>query len=47
MTETPERDPLADEPDVTPTGDDAQEGQETDIPEDGEPEEEHAVEVPF
>jgi len=43
----PERDPLADEPDVEPTGDDAQEGQETDIPEDGEPEEEHAVEVPF
>jgi hypothetical protein len=52
MTATePERDPLADEPDVEPTGDDATEGQETDIPASGEPGEDHPVEdeqeVPF
>lgn len=45
MTETaPERDPLADAEDVTPTDPDETEGKETDIPADDEPVPEHPAE---
>jgi hypothetical protein len=45
MSTEPERDPLADEPDVEPGP--GPEGSEADIPESGEPGEDHSVEVPF